>query len=75
MGEDDLEVSPASSFRDDLDVNSIELVSFAAMIQEEFEGVDFVAWIGDKPPEAFLALTVGDVADFIVASPAPARAG
>jgi acyl carrier protein len=70
MGEDDLEVSPAMSFRNDLDVNSIEFVSFAGMIQEEFEGIDFATWISGKPQEAFYELTVGDVADFIVSQAA-----
>ena len=70
MGEDDLEVEPGMSFRGDLDVNSIEFVSFASMIQEEFEGIDFVTWISGKPQEAFYQLTVGDVADFIVTQPA-----
>ncbi len=68
MGEDDLEIHPTSTFRGDLDVNSIEFVSLASMIQEEFENVDFVTWISGKPQAEVLALTVGDVVDFIVAS-------
>jgi hypothetical protein len=51
-----------------------ELVSFASMVQEELEGLDFVTWISDKPQEAFFELTVGDVADFIVASSVRAQA-
>ncbi len=58
----------SSSFKDDLEFQSIQFIALAAQIQERYDHVDFVTWLSAKDLAAVIALRVGDVADFILAS-------
>jgi len=68
VGDEVFEIEATSSFKDDLAFQSIQFVALAELIQERWSELDFVGWITAKPVPEMLALRVGDVADFIVAS-------
>jgi acyl carrier protein len=68
LGEEDLDIVAASSFRDDIGFQSIQFIALAELIQEKYADIDFVTWFSAKPLDAIQGLRVGDVADFIVAS-------
>jgi acyl carrier protein len=68
VGDEVFEIEATSSFKDDLAFQSIQFVALAELIQERWSELDFVGWITAKAVPEMLALQVGDVADFIVAS-------
>ena len=56
----------ATSFGADLELESIEFVALAELLQNHYgTQVDFVGWIAGKPLDAIIALTVGDLVEFI----------
>jgi len=58
-----------STFAEDMELESIEVMEIAERLIEEYEGrVDFVAWFADMELDDLVELTVGRVVDFIVAS-------
>lgn len=69
LGEDvvtALEVGPESSFTSDLELESIEFVALAEMMQERYGSeVDFVAWMAEMDLDQIMGLTVGSVAAFV----------
>jgi len=60
-------ITPATAFNADLELESIEFVALAEKLQEHY-GVDFVQWISKKELDQIIALTVGDLIEFITAS-------
>jgi len=68
LGENLYEIGPTTSFKDDLAFQSIQFIALASTIQERYEEIDFVTWLQAKEPAQFLALRVGDIADFIITS-------
>jgi hypothetical protein len=68
VGDEFFDIEASTSFRDGLAFQSIQFVALATLIQETWTDLDFVGWFGQKPVPEILALRVGDVADFIVAS-------
>ncbi|MDR3307847.1 MAG: phosphopantetheine-binding protein [Coriobacteriales bacterium] len=55
-----------STFSNDLEMDSIQIVSFSEKVHERFgDQVDFVTWLSHRPLESLISLTVGDVADLI----------
>ena len=68
IGDSLVDIEATTSFRDDLEFQSIQFVALAELIQERWPDIDFVTWVSAKEREELLALRVGDVADFIVAS-------
>ncbi|HEY1547074.1 MAG TPA: hypothetical protein VGG28_04615 [Kofleriaceae bacterium] len=68
VGDEFFDIEASTSFRDDLAFQSIQFVALATLIQERWTDLDFVGWFGTKPLPEIVALKVGDVADFIVAS-------
>jgi acyl carrier protein len=70
LGEEDLGIEPDTSFKDGLAFQSIQFIALAELIQERYDDVDFVSWLGEKEMPQILALRVGDVADFIVGASA-----
>ena len=68
IGDDHFGIEETSSFRDELSFESIQFVALAELIQERWSEVDFVSWLSTKATPQLLALRVGDVADYIVAS-------
>jgi hypothetical protein len=68
VGDEFFDIEASTSFRDGLAFQSIQFVALATLIQETWTDLDFVGWFGQKPVAEIVALRVGDVADFIVAS-------
>jgi acyl carrier protein len=69
IGEDwdlDEEITAKTSFAEDLELESIEFVSLAELLQVEYGGrVDFVPWLSNKELDEIIQLTVGDVVAYI----------
>ena len=70
IGEDFLledEVTMETSFDEDLQLESIEFVALAEALLERYgEQVDFVSWLAGKELDEIIALTVGQLVDFVV---------
>ena len=63
---DDVVITRTTSFNRDLELESIEFVALAERLQGEYgERVDFAGWLADKDLNAIIALSVGEVVDFI----------
>ncbi len=55
-----------TSFNADLELESIEFVALAEKLQLRYgAGVDFVGWISKKELDQIIALTVGELVEFI----------
>lgn len=71
IGEDWVQETPITmetSFVADLEVESIELVALSEKIQARYgEAVDFPSWLSGMELEAIIALTVGQLVDYIAA--------
>ena len=58
-------ITMQTSFNRDLELESIEFVALAEKLQEHY-GTDFIAWISTKELDQIIALTVGELVEFIV---------
>lgn len=66
---EECEVGLDSTFAEDIELESIEVMEIAEKLIETYEGkVDFVAWFADMELEDLIEITVGSVVDFIVES-------
>lgn len=64
-----LTVDMGTSFDTDLELESLEFVALAERLLDHYGGrVDFVAWLATMELDEIIALTVGDLVAFIVAS-------
>ena len=64
-----------TSFDQDLQLESIEFVALAEKLLETYgEQVDFVTWMAGMELDDIIALTVGQVVDFVVSSLAAPQA-
>ena len=79
IGEDyltTLEIVAETSFQDDLEIESIELVALGERLQEEYAHVNFAEWLATMEVDEILAMTVGDLVTHIAATqPSSALAG
>ena len=58
-----------STFAEDIELESMEVMEIAERLIEHYDGkVDFIAWFADFELDDLIALTVGRVIDFIVAT-------
>ncbi|QUQ70371.1 phosphopantetheine-binding protein [Kutzneria sp. CA-103260] len=74
LGVDDVEITELTSFNEDLELESIDLVTLTALATEHWgEPVNLAEFLADKDLDEVIALKVGDLVDFVVA--ALARAG
>lgn len=63
---EDVEIGMATSFGEDLELESIEFVALAEKLTARFgRKVDFAAWLSEMRLEEILGLTVGQVVEFI----------
>jgi acyl carrier protein len=70
------EVTLATTFNEDLALESIEFVALAELLQQRYgAAVDLIAFLAEKNMEEILAMTVGDLVSHIAGTPAPAAAG
>jgi acyl carrier protein len=61
-----VEITEESAFVGDLEMDSIQIVQFAEIVNEHYGSkVDFVGWLSKKPIRRLVNLTTGDVAAFI----------
>lgn len=59
-------ITMTTSFNADLELESIEFVALAEKLQQHYgEAVDFVGWISKKELDQIIALTVGELVEFI----------
>jgi acyl carrier protein len=69
IGEDwvqDFEIDADTSLNNDLEIESIEFVSIADRLQKIFgTRVDVIGWLSQQNIEALIAMTVGDLVDFV----------
>jgi acyl carrier protein len=62
----DAPITLETSFNDDLELESIELVALAERLSAAYgEKVNFATWIADKELGEILALKVGDVVAYL----------
>ena len=74
LGVDDVEISEQTSFNEDLELESIDLVTLTALATERWgEPVNLAEFLADKDLDEVISLKVGDLVDFVAA--ALARAG
>jgi acyl carrier protein len=65
----DFEIDAATTFNDDLEIESIEFVKIADALQKHYGAeIDIAGWLSGKGIHELIALSVGDLADFIRAS-------
>jgi len=56
-----------TSFNEDLELESIELVSLSEKLQQRYgERLDFVGWLSNKELDEIIALRVGELVEYIV---------
>ena len=62
----DQEITPETSFNEDLGLESIEFVVLSEKLQEYYgERVNLVEFIADKDLEGMMAITVGELVTYI----------
>ncbi|WP_251020958.1 phosphopantetheine-binding protein [Streptomyces sp. ISL-98] len=65
------EVTPKTTFNEDLALESIEFVALAELLHQRYgAAVDLIAFLAEKDMEEILAMTVGDLV-FHIAATAP----
>ena len=63
-------ITAATSFSQDLQVESIELVALSEKLQQRYgASVDFPGWLAGMELDEIIGLTVGQVVDFIASCP------
>lgn len=69
---DEVDIGVETSFSDDLELESIEFVALAELVQERYgAGVDFVGWLSDMELDQIIGLKVGQLVEFIDACHKP----
>ncbi len=70
IGEDwaqDLEITMATSFSDDLELESIEFVTLAERLKVAFDNrVDFAGWLASMDLQEIIGLKVGTLVEYVV---------
>ncbi len=75
-GFDEAEIGRETTFHDDLELESIDLVSLSGSLREHYgDRVNFAEFVADLELEEIIALTVGQLVDFVVASLRATEAG
>jgi acyl carrier protein len=68
-GLDDVEITPDTKFHEDLELESIDLVSLSADLKERYGNeVNFAEFIAGFDLEEIIAMTVGQLVDHVVVS-------
>lgn len=64
----ELDIDAASSFSEDIELESIEFVALGERLQLTYgERIDLVGWFGELDLDEIIDLTVGELAEFIAA--------
>lgn len=68
-GLDDAEITRETTFHDDLELESIDLVTLAGSLREHYgDQVNLALFIADLELHEIIALTVGELVDHVAAS-------
>ncbi|MCQ9181599.1 acyl carrier protein [Streptomyces sp. IBSBF 2953] len=68
-GLDDVEIGMGTTFNRDLELESIDLVTLAGLLQERYgERVNFAEFLADMEFEEIIELTVGRLVEYVVTS-------
>lgn len=63
---DDLEIEAETTFADDLEMESIEIVAFAEKIRDHYgDAVDFARWLATMELDEIINLRIGRVVEYI----------
>lgn len=62
------EIGLTSSFSEDLELESLEIVEIAERVMAVYPTVDFVTWASKMELEELVEITLADLVDFIVTS-------
>lgn len=63
---EDMDINPESSFTRDLEMDSIEIVSFSEKVKTHFgEKLDFTGWLSGMDLDQLIKLTLGDIINYI----------
>ena len=63
---DEVEIGLDTSFSDDIEMESIEFVALAELVQSHYGAhIDFVDWLSNLELDQIIALRVGEVVEFI----------
>ena len=63
---DDVEITIDTKFYDDLEMESIDLVALAGLLEERYRGrVNFAEFIADLDLDEIITLTVGRLVDYV----------
>ncbi|MBO7940906.1 MULTISPECIES: acyl carrier protein [Streptomyces] len=75
-GLDDVEIDMGTSFNRDLELESIDLVTLAGMLQERYgERVNLAEFLAGLEFDEIIELTVGDLVEYVVAQLRATEAG
>ncbi|MFD5319505.1 acyl carrier protein [Streptomyces sp. NPDC127098] len=68
-GLDDAEIDRDTTFHDDLELESIDLVTLSGALRERYgDRVNFATFIAELELDEIIALTVGELVDHVVGS-------
>ena len=68
-GLDDAEITMETTFHDDLELESVDLVALSGQLREQYgDRVNFANFIAERDLDEIIALTVGELVRYIVAS-------
>ncbi|MFD5250105.1 acyl carrier protein [Amycolatopsis sp. NPDC058340] len=68
-GLDDAEIGRDTKFHDDLELESIDLVTLSGRLRDHYgDKVNFAEFIAERELDEIIALTVGELVDHVVAS-------
>lgn len=63
---EEIEITPASTFTKDLEMDSIEIVAFAEKVKAKYgAGVDFATWFSSMDLDDLVNLKLEDIINFI----------
>ena len=72
----DLEITRETTFHDDLELESVDLVTLADLLQEHYgPTVNLAEFFAYKHLDAGIAMTVGEIVDYVSARSAATSAG
>ncbi|WP_103354355.1 acyl carrier protein [Amycolatopsis sp. CA-128772] len=68
-GLDDAEITMETTFHDDLELESVDLVALSGQLREHYgDRVNFATFIAERDLDEIIALTVGELVRYTVAS-------
>jgi acyl carrier protein len=68
-GLDDAEITMDTTFHDDLELESVDLVALSGQLREHYgDRVNFATFIAERDLDEIIALTVGELVRYIVGS-------